>query len=65
MVNVDAPDRIEIDGKYTVIVDPLNFRALRYGEEWRDLCGDGLVFAMAQEILELQARLTAVKADAE
>lgn len=44
--------RIDLDsGKYTVIHhNGTNFRALRYGEDWRDLTGDGLVLAMAQEI---------------
>ena len=38
-------------GKYTVIQEKSgNVRALRYGEEWRDCCGDGLILALAQEI---------------
>ncbi len=41
--------------KYTVSHDNgLNFHALRYGEPWRDLTGDGLVLAMAQRIEELE-----------
>lgn len=37
-------------GKYTVIHENgCNFKALRYGEEWRDLVGDGLVLAIVQE----------------
>lgn len=46
------------DGKYTVVwggKEPL--RALRYGEEWRDCCGDGLILALAQEVEELRIRL--------
>lgn len=48
--------RIQLDnGKYTVIHnDGLNLHALRYGEAWRDLTGDGLVLAMAQEIEALR-----------
>lgn len=42
------------DGKYTVVHDNgANLRALRYGQPWRDLVGDGLVLAMAQEIENL------------
>jgi len=48
--------RIEIeDGKYAVVHDNgADLRALRYGEPWRDLTGDGLVLAMAQEIEALR-----------
>lgn len=43
------------DGKYTVQHENgANFKALRYGEEWRDLTGDGLVLALVQRIEELQ-----------
>lgn len=51
--------RIEIsDGKYTIIHDNgRDLRALRYGEEWRDLVGDNLVMAMAQEIEDLRERV--------
>ena len=43
------------DGKYTVIL-PANggLKALRHGKEWRDLCGDGLVLALAQEVDKLR-----------
>lgn len=48
-----------LDGKYTVIHDNWRgLRALRYGEEWRNLAGDNLVMAMAQEIEELQGKLS-------
>ena len=45
------------DGKYTVIM-PANggLKALRYGEEWRDCCGDGLIYALAAEIAELREK---------
>lgn len=53
-------ERITVcDGKYTLIMEPGNLRALRYGEEWRDLIGDGFVMALGHEILELKADLTA------
>jgi hypothetical protein len=44
------------DGKYTIIQqdDPYVFKALRNGEEWRDLTGDGLVLQMFLRILELE-----------
>jgi hypothetical protein len=45
------------DGKYTLILDPSNLRALRYGEAWRDLTGDGFVMALGQEIVELREKL--------
>ena len=43
------------DGKYTIIFNenPYEFRALRHGEEWRDLTGDGLILALVQEIEQL------------
>jgi len=46
-----------LDGKYTVVFDEKTGRleALRYGEPWRDLVGDGLVMAMLQEIDRLKA----------
>lgn len=47
------------DGKYTLVMDPGNFRALRYGEEWRDLCGDGLIMALGHEIETLREMLQA------
>ena len=52
--------RIELlDGKYTVVnelEEGGGFRALRYGEEWRNLNGDNLVLAMAYEIEELREK---------
>ncbi len=48
------------DGKYTVIQNASGaVRALRYGEEWRDCCGDGLILALAQEVEELREKLAA------
>ncbi len=46
------------DGKYTVIQENTgNVKALRYGEEWRDCCGDGLILALAQEVQSLREEL--------
>ena len=46
------------DGKYTVIMTKDgNLRALRYGEEWRDLVGDGMVLSLAQEIDDLRQKI--------
>jgi len=46
------------DGKYTVTHDNgANLKSLRYGEEWRDLVGDGLVLALVQEIERLQEKI--------
>jgi hypothetical protein len=53
--------KLQVDPKYTIIVPETTeeyeegrFRALRYGEEWRDLTGDGLVLALVYKILSLQ-----------
>jgi hypothetical protein len=49
--------------KYTVIQSENGgIRALRYGEEWRDCCGDGLILALAQEVEELRERLQELQA---
>lgn len=55
---------IELDnGKYTVVHEAgVNLHALRYGEPWRDLTGDGLVLAMAQEIESLREQLDRAEA---
>ena len=44
------------DGKYTVVLNsnPYGFKALRYGEEWRDLTGDNLILSMFYKIQGLQ-----------
>ncbi|AXY83345.1 hypothetical protein [Acidovorax phage ACPWH] len=53
---------IHLDGgKYTVIHNNgTELRALRDGEPWRDLAGDRLVLAMAQELEDLRVRLDEV-----
>jgi hypothetical protein len=45
------------DGKYTIVYDfspqSFTFKALRYGEEWRNLSGDKLILALIHRIEEL------------
>jgi hypothetical protein len=48
------------EGKYTVVFEGNRFYAYRYGAEWRDLCGDGLVLAMLQDYDELKTRYDAL-----
>lgn len=46
------------DGKYTVVFDKTNSYpewCLRYGDEWRKLTGDNLIFWLCVEIDKLQA----------
>jgi translation initiation factor 2B subunit (eIF-2B alpha/beta/delta family) len=50
------------DGKYTVINNNGVLKALRYGEEWRDLTGDNLIGAMLSEIERLDAYTKEVEA---
>lgn len=63
----EYPTRIDLcDGKYTVIYD---FRTgqsecLSYGEKWRDLCGDKMVLAMFDEIVELRSNHAKVEDEA-
>lgn len=46
------------NGKYTVEQsDNGELYALRYGEPWRDLCGDNLVYSMASEIDRLRTQI--------
>lgn len=49
------------DGKYTVIEQDGECRALRYGEEWRYLTGDKLIGALLAEIDRLNELLEAKK----
>lgn len=48
------------DGKYTLIYNEETgeFRALRYGEQWRDLVGDKMVLALLTEILDGRKKAT-------
>lgn len=54
-------NRLEVsvdNGKYTIIMkENGSMEALRHGETWRDLTGDGMVLALAQEIEELREKL--------
>lgn len=48
--------KIELEeGKYEIILNenPFEFKALRYGEEWRDLAGDKLILALVNKIEEM------------
>jgi len=56
---------VSIDGgKYKVIQESDGrLHALRYGEEWRDLVGDGLVCSMAYEIANLRELVSAALPD--
>ena len=51
---------IELDnGKYAVMYDENNqypTKCLRYGEEWRDLVGDNLIFWLCAKIEELEEK---------
>jgi hypothetical protein len=44
------------DGKYTYVFEEGKQQALRYGEPWRDLTGDNLIYYMACRIVELEER---------
>lgn len=62
-------DRLRVDlngGKYTVVMtESGHLSALRYGEPWRDLVGDGMVCYMAHEIEELRDHRAALLAACE
>lgn len=48
------------DGKYTLShTNGTNFKALRHGEPWRDLTGDGMLLAMLQEVESLDDKVAA------
>ncbi len=52
------------NGKYEVILNetkPFVFKALRHGEEWRDLTGDNLVLQMFFRIQELEEEILRLK----
>lgn len=55
--NYDLYVEVE-NGKYAVIQEKDgNLYALRYGEKWRDLCGDKLVLALAYEVAQLREKV--------
>lgn len=43
------------DGKYTVQYDNGRLTALRYGEPWRDLTGDNLIYWLMVELMAAKA----------
>lgn len=48
--------KIELeDGKYTVTYNKGELKALRYGEPWREMIGDKLMYAMFCRIQELES----------
>lgn len=51
------------DGKYTVIFDEQSgaLKALRYGDEWRDLSGDKLIYCMLAEHADAQAEIARLR----
>lgn len=50
------------DGKYTVVSDNGRLKALRYGQPWRDLTGDHLVYAMLVKAIQLKEERDALAA---
>ena len=53
------------DGKYTITFDDAGkLTATRYGCEWRDMCGDGMILAMLQEIDDLKNKIEQMEQDA-
>jgi len=59
-------ERIDInDGKYSVINDEGRLTALRYGEPWRNLSGDNLIYWMFVEIVNLKAEIAQMAETAE
>lgn len=54
--------KVELDnGRYTYIFDNGRQTALRYGEEWRNLNGDKLVYFMASEIDKQKEQIEILK----
>lgn len=54
------------DGKYTVVLEADGkLHALRYGEVWRDLVGDNLVYSLAYELDEERSKNAQLEAEIE
>ena len=55
--------RVDLENKkYTVVLTKdHHLKALRYGEEWRDCCGDNLIFYLAQEVQDLRDKIENAK----
>lgn len=55
---------VKLDGgKYTIVYDKTNsypVKCLRYGEEWRDLLGDNLIYWLCARIEELEEEINHV-----
>ena len=50
-------EKIKIDDKYEIEIGGTPYvNAKRYGYDWRDCTGDGLIMAMAYRIQELEDR---------
>jgi hypothetical protein len=51
------------NGQYTIIQNnnPWEFKALRNGEEWRDLTGDNLILALCYRIEDMQKLINQCK----
>lgn len=50
------------NGKYTVVMEEGGrLHALRHGEEWRDCCGDKLIYCLASELEDARAEVAALK----
>jgi hypothetical protein len=57
-------DIVEItldNGKYKIIQSNTEFKALRYGEQWRDLTGDNLILFLVYEVESLRQQLADIK----
>jgi len=63
VVAADCDYYLELeDGKYTVYQEKQgSIKALRYGEPWRDLCGDNLVFYLMVELSEAKEKIRKMK----
>lgn len=58
--------KIELsEGKYTLVFNETTgeLNALRYGKEWRNLNGDGLVLSLGQRIEQLTSDLAAAQCE--
>lgn len=54
---LDQPVELDVivgDGKYRVFQKNGRLTAFRYGETWRDCCGDGLIYTLASTVETLR-----------
>ena len=58
---------VKLDGgKYTIVygeTDSYPVKCLRYGEEWRDLLGDNLIYWLCSRIEELEEKINHVSSN--